>query len=62
MLTVLTMAGLAFRSIPAGHDHERGARCARCRGRIAGRAAYDALNRPFHVDCLGRARREAKGG
>jgi hypothetical protein len=61
MLNTLTIAGLAFRPIPAGHDQQRGVRCALCRGRIAGRAAYDATNRPFHVECLTRARRVGEG-
>ena len=58
MLNAFTTAGLAFRAIPAGHDHQRGVRCAACRGRVAGRAAYDAMSRPFHAECLTRARRE----
>lgn len=60
MLNAFTSAGLAFRTIPASHDHERGVRCAGCRGRIDGRAAYDATKRPFHAECLTRARREGK--
>jgi hypothetical protein len=62
MPTALTVPGLAFRSIPSGHDTTPGPRCQACRDRIGSATAWDEHHRPYHPRCLASPLRASSGG